>query len=211
MGSIIIIAIVIIWICYRQYSINQMQQITSSIDGLRYKVHKNLTWPNKAADILAQINIIIIKLLRYLRDQPNSGARATIVQNLLKRYNPDNLIEHSPRKIGSDTSYTLNKGELIALCLRERDPKSMGDPSIYDFHEFNTLVFVALHELTHIAIDELGHSQTFWMTFRFLLEAAEDAKIYISPDYEKNPQHYCGVLINYNPRYDTSLPNILHF
>jgi len=119
------------------------------------------------------------------------------IDKLLNRYNPDNLIENSP-KDKQDTSYTLNKGSTIAFCLREKD-------STTQLHDLNTLIFVAIHELAHIAIDDNDHPPKFWKMFKFLLEEAELGGIYKSKDYKKNPVHYCGMEVNYNPIYDSNV------
>ena len=37
----------------------------------------------------------------------------------------------------------------------------------------NTLTFVAIHELAHIATKSIGHNDEFWNNFKFLLEEAK--------------------------------------
>jgi len=66
----------------------------------------------------------------------------------------------------------------------------------------NTLIFVAIHELAHIMTKSIGHKQDFWKNFKFLLENAKEAKIYIPVDYKSKPQSYCGMTITDNPYYD---------
>ena len=66
----------------------------------------------------------------------------------------------------------------------------------------NTLTFVAIHELSHIASESIGHNDEFWKNFKFLLEYAEKIKIYKPIDYKKNPKNYCGMRITDNPYYD---------
>lgn len=48
----------------------------------------------------------------------------------------------------------------------------------------------------------------FWQTFRFILEAAEEGGVYRSPDFAQDPQVYCGVKVDYNPRFDANTPSI---
>ena len=129
--------------------------------------------------------------------------RRDAVARLLARYNPDNLAENSPKDPSGDTSYTIDKGAIVAICLRERDPAASGDPAAYDIHDLDTLTFVTLHEMAHIAIEDVDHPKRFWSAFRFLLEEAEEGGVYRSPDFAAAPRYYCGVTIDYNPRYDS--------
>ena len=62
--------------------------------------------------------------------------------------------------------------------------------------------------MSHIAIDAVDHPPEFWATFRFLLEEAEAAGLYWSPDFARAPQRYCGVDVDYNPRWDATLAAI---
>ena len=68
--------------------------------------------------------------------------------------------------------------------------------------DINTLTFVALHELSHIMTESIGHKQEFWQNFKYLLQNAKEAGIYDPIDYKKNPKDYCGMKINDNPYYD---------
>ena len=63
----------------------------------------------------------------------------------------------------------------------------------------NTLTFVALHELSHIASKSIGHTEEFWSNFKFILHEAEEIGIYKVVDYSKNNVQYCGMKITSNP------------
>ena len=67
----------------------------------------------------------------------------------------------------------------------------------------NTLTFVALHELSHIATKSVGHNEEFWDNFSFILGEASKINIYKQIDYKKNPARYCGMDITDNPYYDS--------
>jgi hypothetical protein len=181
-------------------------------DGNSYKVH-NFADADKAADSLAEINSHIVKLISHLKYKYIGGGYQNnknnqniqnndniqivdSVNKILNRYNPDNLVENSP-KDKQDTSYTLNKGSTIAFCLREKKDSSL--------HDINTLLFVGIHELAHIGIDDNEHPPKFWKMFKFLLQEAEEAGIYKSQNYNQLPVHYCGMDINYNPIYDNTI------
>jgi predicted metal-dependent hydrolase len=66
----------------------------------------------------------------------------------------------------------------------------------------NTLMFVAIHELSHIMTKSIGHKTEFWQNFKFLLGEAKDAGIHTPVDYKKQPKEYCGMKIHDNPYYD---------
>jgi hypothetical protein len=193
-----------------RFTIDRTRPVLSQVDGLRYRVHANHSSPQRAADMLAKLNGRIIALMRALRTTYVRGPagelhpdRRAAVQRLLARYNPDNLAENSPRDPSGDTAYSLDKGALVAVCLREKH-KSSGDVRLDDLHDLNTLTFVTFHEMGHIAIDEVDHPKKFWEAFRFLLEEAETAGIYYSPNFAQRPVEYCGVTVDYNPRWDSS-------
>jgi hypothetical protein len=71
-----------------------------------------------------------------------------------------------------------------------------------DLIDENTLTFVAIHELSHVATQSIGHKSEFWANFKFLLEEAKEAGIYSPKDYKSSPQEYCGMKITDNPYYD---------
>ena len=93
------------------------------------------------------------------------------------------------------TAYSQNKGEKLAFCL---NTKKNGGKLI----DLNTLTFVAIHELAHIASKSIGHNEEFWNNFKFLLEEAEIIGVYKPEDYKEDPKNYCGMKITDNPYYD---------
>jgi hypothetical protein len=185
-------------------------------DGLRYRVHLAHADSDGAAETLAELNRRAITLMRHLRGKylngPSAGrfpARSRATKRLLGLYNPDNLAENSPQDPRGDTSYTLDKGAILAICLREKDPSRRGDPRAHDIHDIETLTYVTLHELTHIAIKEHDHPPLFWRAFKFVLEEAAEAGILQAVDYGRDPVVYCGVDIDYNPAFDSSIEPLI--
>ena len=94
------------------------------------------------------------------------------------------------------TAYSENKGEKLAFCLNK---ERQGETNMIDEH---TLMFVAIHELSHIATKSVGHKQEFWDNFKFLLENAKECGVHSPTDYKKKPAQYCGMDIKDNPYYD---------
>jgi hypothetical protein len=67
-----------------------------------------------------------------------------------------------------DKSYTINK-EKIFLCLKDKNEK---------YYDGNMLVYVLLHELSHVLNDEVGHGEKFQRIFNEVLEKATEEGIY---------------------------------
>lgn len=123
--------------------------------------------------------------------------RRAAIDALLDGYNFERVYENDPRWSG--TSYTIAKGSGLYLCVREKTPP-------YKLVDEDTLYFVVLHELAHIAnYDNTGHTDKFWAVFKMLLHEAQRFGHYKPRDYGKYPVTYCGLRITYNPYYDDSL------
>lgn len=90
------------------------------------------------------------------------------------------------------TSYSLNKGEKIVICIKEKDKEET-------FIDMNTTVFVVIHEIAHIMTKSVGHNKDFWDNMKFLLENAIKLGIYTKEDYKNNPKKYCGIMITDSP------------
>lgn len=115
----------------------------------------------------------------------------SIVSAMLTNYNPEMVYENNPDNMSGTTSYTVAKGKSMYVCLRNKDNS---------FVDRNTMLFVLLHELSHIgAYWTFGHTNDFWKVFRFVLEEAIEAKIYKYTDYRKHPVQYCGMNIKSTP------------
>lgn len=165
------------------YKKNQeITQVKSSVDGRKYIVRK-LPDAQAAADKLANINKKIISLVDSLEEDDRKG-----IKRLKKRYNPDQLSETG---LGAKyTSYSVNKGEKISICVRQTDNSFIND---------NIIIFVFIHELSHVMTEEVGHTPKFWDNMAYLLEQGEKIGIYVPEDYSENPVDYCGMEINSTP------------
>jgi len=71
-------------------------------------------------------------------------------------------------------AFNVNKGYEIYICL--------------DGRKINAAMYVLLHELAHITVEEYDHSERFWAKFKRLREVAADIGVY-RPEYE---MEYCG-------------------
>ena len=164
--------------------------IISDVNGNKYCVRDR----NKlelAADRLAHVNNNLNKLVNHLSKKYPDKKN---VQRLVNGYNPKKIYETLPTS--EFTAYSENKGEKLAFCL-DTEKNSKGR-----LIDINTLMYVALHEVSHIATKSIGHNDEFWNNFKFMITEAKEINIYTPIDYKKEPARYCGMNISDNPYYD---------
>lgn len=187
---VLIVIIVIVYVSLKMHLENissEVDYVISGYDQHSYLV-RNLPDKNKAADLLSLIRQRLITLTEYLRRVYPNDPRT---QRLLEKFNPDKLSEGGPN--GLYTSYSVNKGEKIVFCIRQRDQQEK-------LLDINTMIFVAIHELAHIMTQSVGHTPEFWNNMKFLLQVATtDLKIYAYQPYHQKPQPYCGIVITDTP------------
>jgi hypothetical protein len=159
-------------------------------DGRKYDVQGGFKDPRGAANLLADVNKNITRFTLYLKRKYPDDER---VKRLVANYKRENMQEGPPDPKGVTTSYVYNKGEKIVFCLRTVEGK---------LHDKNTVMFVVVHEMSHLATKSYDHNREFWTNFKFLLEEAVKAGLYIPIDYKKGPVKYCGMTIYSNPLYD---------
>lgn len=181
---IVIIISLVAWKIIYNKRLN-ISYIKSTIDDQYYLV-RNEGAKQEAANFLAEIRNDLINLCIFLK---NKGEKVDDVNRFFNRLNPDNIIE-SPDD-DENTSYCINKGEEIAICLRYKTDNTK-------FHEKNTILYVILHELAHVMSVSIGHNEEFMENFRFLLNNANEAKIWKKTNYQKEPANYCGIVIREN-------------
>lgn len=168
--------------------------VRSSVDGQTYNV-RDMPDKQAAADLIARVRILMKKLYIHLEssypDKPQ-------VQRLLQNFRPDpeRLLESTPDE--EHTSFSVNKGQKVHLCLRQR---AGGNESLVDE---NVMMFVALHEMAHMITLSIGHEPEFWNNFGWLLREAERTGVYKYQDFKSQPVAYCGVEITDQPKYDPS-------
>lgn len=187
---IIVFALIIIFYCIYTHIFTFFKgiRVTSKIDNRSYLVRNiNPEYNQKVADTLATVNLRVLKLINYLKTKSN-GTFQINVDLLASRYNPDTIMENI---LAVDTSFTINKGERMEVCVDNREI----EPKIEDI---NTLMYCILHELSHMASITYGHNLEFQKNFAFLVRKAIEIKIYHYVDYSKTPVMYCGMKINNN-------------
>ncbi len=167
--------------------------VSSTVDKEQYVVVEEFENKHEAANILARINQLYVRLIKHLKRNKMDSPYAEQIAYLVSNYRPDTLGEHIPTNLNF-TSFVAQKGVKIRMCLRTVEDRRK-------FHDFNTLTFVALHELSHMAVRSYGHDSSFWNMFRFiLLEASTIGEIKLI-NYSQKPVAYCGLVggISDNP------------
>ena len=187
----ILIAIILI-LCLKIYLESDtfnLRCIISEVDGEKYCVRER-SKITLAADLLATVAGKMEELVEHVKNKyPNKEN----VKRLVKNFRPEKIRETLPTS--KLTAYSENKGQKIAFCLTTQKNNN-------DLIDIETLTFVAIHELAHVASISIGHKKEFWENFKFLLIEAKEANIYNPVDYKKSPKEYCGMTISDNPYYD---------
>ena len=166
--------------------------VKSSVDGRVYRV-RDMADKQQAADLIANVRIKISKLYTVLKSKfPDKPQVRQWVQNFTPE--PSRFLEATPD--AEHTSYSVNKGEKVHLCLRQREGSN---ESLVDE---NVMVFVSLHEMAHAITSTVGHGPDFWNNFGWLLKQAEETGIYKYQNFIARPVSYCGLQITDSPAYD---------
>ena len=188
MRLIILLIILIIGISiFYWYNFRSMTFLKSPLDNNYYMV-RDLSDKDTAIIMLSTIKLNIIKLNDYLVKNKDDKYKEynPYIEQLNDRIQSVSIAES--RETSSSTSYSVNKGEELVFCLRSKKEWNK-------FHNFNTIMYVALHEISHIACPEYGHGPLFKKIFAFITQVAIELNIYVHVDFNKSPEEYCGIYI----------------
>lgn len=198
-SALVVVGLVCLILCFVDMKTGIVSMFTShsSVDKREYPVVMNHENYDDAADMLARLNRANVSVIKHMKKKYRGTVYEVPVARLARRYNPDVLGEHIP--LGPrNTSYVTNKGKKIRYCLRPQSDRG-------SIHDWNILMFVSLHEITHIMNTTFGHDHDFWTSFKFILVNAVEIGIYKPVDYSRTPVWYCNINVVYNPLYDKSL------
>ena len=137
------VMIVFVYINYIRRNL-YLDKVKSTVNNKSYYV-RNLPDKQAAADKLANIGVSLRQLIDSLADENDSS-------RLKESFNSDYITENIPGSMY--VAYSVNKGEELSICIREKDTEK--------FIDNNIIIFVAIHELAHIMTKELGHTDIFW-------------------------------------------------
>jgi len=191
--GLLVIALILMLVTkmYMESETANLKCIISSRDGDKYCVRDRRDLP-QAADLLADVKAKLGRLVENLKTNHSSKPEA---KRIIESFDNIRFVETLPTSV--HTAYSENKGEKIALCLNKYE--KLGNKKLIDN---NTLMFVALHELSHVGTESEGHEPEFWNNFKFLLQEASKLGIYQPIDYKKEPASYCGDKLTDSPLFD---------
>jgi hypothetical protein len=189
MRIIILLIILIIGIAiFYWYYFKTMTFLESPLDK-RYYMVRDLSDKTTAVIMLSTIRLNILKLNDYLvtnKDNDKYNEYKSYIEQLNDRIKSVSISES--RESSASTSYSVNKGEELVFCLRSKKEWNK-------FHNFNTIMYVALHEISHIACPEYGHGELFKKIFAFITKVSIEINIYTLTNFSKTPEEYCGIYI----------------
>lgn len=183
MMSIILLLIIIVykWVTYVPST-----YIKSKIDDKYYLV-RDLADKQDVADTLAIIRKNIEVLTRYMI-KDKSSKFGTYIEHLNEKL--DKVIITENIKDFYYTSFSVNKGERLVFCMRSRKGGSVNKK-----HNINLMMYVVLHEISHIACPEYNHGELFKEIFKYVTESAIKLGLYTPIDFKAQPTEYCGMTI----------------
>lgn len=207
-GVLIALAIIVLYLIVMDPSMYATE--IRARNGEVYNVQDRFKNKKEAANLIAKLNKQIMAFLAYLKEKykintlddetfPDDKLRG-IVKRILRNYNPEVIVENDPH-LSNDTSYTIAKGRQLYICLRSKlNPDKL--------HDVSLLMFILLHELSHMGTITYGHNDEFWETFKFVLHEAALSGVYHPVNYNRQAMRYCGLNVDYNPYYDRTLRSI---
>jgi hypothetical protein len=184
---IVFIILFAIMLVYHKMNKYDFTYITSNIDGKYYLV-RDLYDKQQASDMLALFKKNINDLIIHLNNKKDPKFEPYIERLNEKLKNTifsENLYD------SKYTSYSINKGEELVFCLRSKKTN--------EFHDINLVMYVVIHEISHIACPEYNakdpHTALFKELFKYLLLVCMELGIYKKIDFKNNPIEYCGMKI----------------
>lgn len=182
-----IITLIIIYLLYYVIFFRGMIYVKSNLDGEYYLV-RNYKDKQQSSDTLSKLKKNIFMIVEYVNSVKSRYKEMNpYIYQLCSRIKNVIIKENHPN---SDfTSYCVNKGEELVFCIRIS--KDGGD-----IHPINLLMYVVIHEISHVACPEEGHTQLFNEIFKFLCKMSIELGIYTKINFNKNPENYCGIIIN---------------
>ena len=157
--TIIFVIILILFIIMYYIRKSKLTIVEGSDTGMKLMVYNDKN-KRASAGLLEQIIKRMFKFRnQIIKDKEKYEEYAEYIGLLETNLTEDRtkIYENDPN---SDlTSYSVNKGEELAFCLKSKRTGNL--------HDINLLMYVCLHEMAHIACPEIGHGDLFKKIFRF--------------------------------------------
>ena len=188
MKETILIAIIIIFIYIFLFFNRSNVVYVESNTGTKFLVYKDQKKQEKA-DLLGQVvkNMFILKN-HLVKNQNTLIGYETYIEQLKNNFNETRTSIYETDNESDLTSYSVNKGEELSFCLKSKQTGKL--------HDINLIMYVALHEMAHIACPEIGHGELFKKIFKKLTEEAISIGIYTKTNFSEAPVEYCGMILS---------------
>jgi len=183
---------IIIAICLIHYYFNKSNNKPQYCN--KYGICIKLTENNKLEFDLVKTELLNL----YFKLVEVMNAKDIRTTRLRKKFNINNIFEVYPNNIDNDTSYSINKGEELGVCIRSGS-------DFYKIHDVDIIKFVFIHELAHIITVTEQHTDEFWHNFKYLLKICYNNNLLKKIDFSKKKYEYCSMSINYNPFFDDNI------
>ena len=187
-GLTILLIIILVFFCMNNIFSKHiyLDRVKSTVNDKTYYV-RNLNDKQEASDKLAKLGTNLNDLIKSLDISDNKYSEG--IKRLTKKFNPEYITENIPNS--QYVAYSLNKGQELSICIRDKKTNK--------FIDNNTIIFVAVHELSHIMSKSTGHTEEFWNNMKYLLNKAIKLNLYQKINYKNNPVMYCGMKIDNTP------------
>lgn len=185
----IVLFVILVVIVYIYYYYNNNTNIITYCD--KYGICK----PINVNEFNMIKNLLYMHYLQLIDILPQKDERTKRLKN---KFNINSVFEVFPNNRENDTSYTINKGQEMGICIRAHN-------DIYSVHDFNIIKYVFTHELAHVLSKTEQHTPEFWSNFKWLLYYCYNNHLMTLIDYEKYNDQYCGIEVNYNVYLDDNV------
>lgn len=185
MESYLVIILLSIIILFKYFNQSEVIYQEFNNNGIK-KIYLVREMPDKddAVKILGKLDITLKNLVKTLvKDNSINSEMLGYIKTIVNRI--DSVVIQESSADSKYTSYSVNKGEILVFCLRSKRS--------YKIHDFNDLLYVAIHEIAHIGCPELGHTPLFFKINKFLINKAIEKGIYKYIDYSRDIKEYCGI------------------
>jgi hypothetical protein len=188
MTETILIAMLILFIYIFLFFNRNKVVYMESITGDKMLIYTDSQKKEKANLLSAIKNNMYILRDHMYKNINNFPDYTDYIKQLNMNLDEDKTVIYETDPDTNLTSYSVNKGEELSFCLKSKKTGQV--------HDLNLLMYVAIHEMAHIACPEIGHGELFKKIFRKLIEEAINIGIYKKVDYNNNPIEYCGMILS---------------
>jgi predicted metal-dependent hydrolase len=188
MNENVLIAMLIIFI-YIFLFLNRRNVIyVESNSGMKFLLHKDNMMKDKT-ELFSLMVENMLKLKNHLvKNKENFPQYKKYLIQLEEYFDENRTTIYETDPSSNLTSYSINKGEELSFCLKSKKTGKL--------HDINLLMYVAIHEMAHVACPEIGHGNLFKKIFRFFCEEAINIGLYKKDNYDTNPVEYCGMILS---------------